>query len=535
MKRQNSLGRELLMGSLYFAMLFVSIPTIKAQDYYCATPDEFNNPQDLDTTSIFSGSIDPDYLATFDPVVYNIYFWQVNDANGNNNNPLTEDYVLKAVADINMEYNAFNIFFKYRGLGEMDSPPDIQQVIWQDANGDGELECVLQFDANGDPIPDPNGWGRLSRCQYDEMFDYAQTSGHYLTDAFNVYVPWQNDDFGGVADEIYSTLLTTTTNNLHRPTFPHELGHCLGLLHTHFNYESSGCEHVERDPNVDGFNAIEFGDKVPDTAAMPNFIQEYCFFVLGHEDAMCGSEPYSRYYLDETSCTYIGFNYDCEDTPYIITPTDVRNYMGYSYGSCQNNFTVGQGIRMREMIAWDFDNKFEVVETPLASLYEPYKGEYIEYTSQPNSDPPLFQPGFEYYFWECECQEQTPCNDPAPYEDTSFSYTDTQILHILKDESDYSSITHPNHSAIAIKHPHEDFWPQPRRCFDNWQTPPIIGGTITLFHDGIFNANVTITAQDSLQMNNTHLINDLDPGLYNIKKSKIDGSIEETNVLKENE
>lgn len=535
MKQHYSRGGGMLKSSLFFIALFFCSMHLSAQDYYCATPDGLDIPYTVDTANIFSGSIDPDYLATFDPVVFNIYFWQVNDASGNSNAPLTEDYVLEAVAKMNIQFNPFNIFFKYRGLGEMDSPPDVQKVVWEDANGDGSLECVLKFDANNNPILDPDGYGKLSRCQITDMINYGQSSGHYVQDAFNIYVPWNNDDFAGAASATYSTINTTTTANLQKATFIHETGHNLGQVHTHTGYNwQTNCEHVTRDPNDPDFNADIRGDGAADTAAMPNFIQEYCFFVLGDEAPLCGSPPYSRFYLDEDSCQYIGDNFDCEGDLYEISQTDVRNYMGYSYGSCQDNFTVGQGIRMRELIEWDGEGRFAAVETTLASLYEPYKGTYIDYASQPNTDPPLFQPGFEYYFWECECQEQYPCNDPAAYEDTSFSYTNTQILHILKDETDYSSITHPNHSAIAIKHPHDDFWPQPRRCFDNWLSPPVVGGTITLFNDGVFNTNVTVTQKDSLGMNDPNLVNDLDPGLYNIKKNHEDGSVDETNILKEN-
>lgn len=39
---------------------------------------------------------------------------------------------------------------------------------------------------------------------------------------------------------------------------------------------------------------------------------------------------------------------------------------------------------------------------------------------------------------------------------------------------------------------------------------------------------------DSTQINNPQLINNLQPGLYNIEKTYIDGSSEENMILKEN-
>ncbi|AFL80374.1 hypothetical protein Aeqsu_0871 [Aequorivita sublithincola DSM 14238] len=51
---------------------------------------------------------------------------------------------------------------------------------------------------------------------------------------------------------------------------------------------------------------------------------------------------------------------------------------------------------------------------------------------------------------------------------------------------------------------------------------------------GVLNGNVTITPKDSLGINNPTLINDLDPGLYNIKENYDDGAIKENVIFKEN-
>lgn len=172
-----------------------------------------------------------------------------------------------------------------------------------------------------------------------------------------------------------------------------------------------------------------------------------------------------------------------------------------------------------------------VAETTIASLYEPYTGSY--YVAGPNlNDPPLFQPGFEYRFVECDCT----CNEPTAYEDISFSYNGNTFLKIIdKYEDDYSTIFHPNHSAIVIKHlePTNTFYPQPRRCYDNNNKAPS-GGTVTRFNDGVFNANVTMTPKDSLGINSPILIESLTPGLYTVDKDFQDGSTEQTVILKEN-
>ncbi|WP_271855523.1 hypothetical protein [Patiriisocius marinus] len=60
------------------------------------------------------------------------------------------------------------------------------------------------------------------------------------------------------------------------------------------------------------------------------------------------------------------------------------------------------------------------------------------------------------------------------------------------------------------------------------------GGTYTRFNDGVFNTNVTITEMDSLQVNNPNMINNLQPGLYNIEKEYDNGAKQQTVIIKEN-
>jgi len=47
---------------------------------------------------------------------------------------------------------------------------------------------------------------------------------------------------------------------------------------------------------------------------------------------------------------YIGTKTDPQGTPFGLTPFDVGNPMGYTWGPCVQAFTIGQGIRIREYI-----------------------------------------------------------------------------------------------------------------------------------------------------------------------------------------
>lgn len=185
---------------------------------------------------------------------------------------------------------------------------------------------------------------------------------------------------------------------------------------------------------------------------------------------------------------------------------------------------MGQGIRARETIE---DGYFDAALTDMASLYEPYAGGYYG-AGNTEPSPPLFQPGFDYTFLKCSCD----CPEPSAYYDTSFSYTNTVVLSISKYETDFNAITHPNHSAISIGIPLCGAV-QVRRCYDNDNIIPK-NGSVIRFNDGVFNGNVTITPKDSIGINNPILINELEPGLYNIKKEYYDGTVEENVIYKEN-
>lgn len=529
-------------------MALASTCFIHAQDYQdiCATPD----PTVPDNSPYYSNSTDFNVLQAIEPAVINVRFWKVNAPNGyHGENPLTEQIALETIQYLNINFNPIGIYFKYRGLEDYNSPADVD---WKRYN----YECsgCKNFPFNApDPnnpcvIPnitnDPDGYGKLSQCQRGSLYIDAEQAGAYAADALNIYVPYELVDFGGAAGANGSNIVVVSTAGLLKNILLHEIGHCFKLRHTHSGWWSSdpnytGCEHVTRDPNDLNYNADDAGDRITDTAAMPEFMREYCF-VNNLDPALCSpaNQQNRWYYYDQGDCEYDGLlqnppRDDCQGTPYQIDAVQSRNTMSYAPGDCKDNFTIGQGIKMKEALA--NEAVLQPIKTTIASLYEPYKGDYYLAGPVPQSpNPPLFQPGFTYRFVECECDPS--CPEPSPYEDTSFSYGGNALLTILKDETDFSAITHPNHTAIQIDfvNPLPDSYGQnTRRCYDNWNKAAI-DGSVTRFNDGVLNTNITILPQDSTAINDPALINTLNPGLYKIEKNYNDGATKQTIVVKEN-
>lgn len=438
-----------------------------------------------DPVGTFSYSTDMETLNNCDPIVFNVKFWGIKHPDGNVYFPNRYHDALQSIANLNILYNKFGIYFKFRGYDDIQSPA----------------------------LPnDPDGYFVLqTTSQYSAMVSWATTNGYKDVNSLNVYAfgwaPWG----GGIAN-MPGTTCAVNSAGLGNLITTHEISHNLYLGHTR-----SANEHTTRDPLNQYFNATFAGDQVVDTAANSGFYHSSCSCTL---------------YIDPTDCTYFGTETDNspDHKEYEIYHIDVINIMGDAYGCSEQSLTTGQAIRVREKVDTGF---YDAVLTDIASLYEPYAGEYFYSSTQgsPTNYKPLFQPGFDYRFVECSCD----CPLPSDYYDTSFSYTNNALLTISKYETDYSIITHPNHSAIHIDllSPCIASGQNTRRCYDNYNRRPK-DGSITLFNDGVLNGNVTVTQKDSLGINQPTLIEDLNPGLYKVEKNYEDGEIEQNIIFKGN-
>ncbi len=62
----------------------------------------------------------------------------------------------------------------------------------------------------------------------------------------------------------------------------------------------------------------------------------------------------------------------------------------------------------------------------------------------------------------------------------------------------------------------------------------VLFSSVIKFNENVLNINVTITQQDSVSINNENLINNFQPGLYNIIEQFEDGETEQQLIIKEN-
>lgn len=349
------------MKKITLIMLFFTVLTYGQNPFVCGTvfdPQIQNQNSNVSTLS----PIDPNHQ-----YVINIFFHIINETDGTNNVGISfgEAKVMDGVKALNVAYNQYNIFFKYKGFQIINN--STMTNSGGSYPGTAKADCFNLYFVNYLP----GGSAGSVQGNTKSIFSFAAIASPYY-------------DF----------------------TLVHEIGHCMNLLHT-FQSGTNGhlCEHVTRDENAPNYNANEAGDKVADTPAQPQ--------VGGNEFFEC-------------DWIYNPARVDCEGTPYENIARG--NYMGYDTGDENGqspcfHFTPGQIERIKNYLnAPGFDHYYLSFNT-VESLYQPFEvqnmaGDHIvSVTPLPDGQSAevcrnllvkhRFQKGFDYEFYN------VGANDPV--------------------------------------------------------------------------------------------------------------------------
>jgi hypothetical protein len=195
--------------------------------------------------------------------------------------PQSENAMLNELNDF---FNPHQIFFNSVGVNFIDNTNYV-------TTSESETNQLVAIDNN------PNA---LNYYIVDELWDVFDDNGNFV------------GFVAGTAVNIPSNHLVIRNDRVLTTTAPHEVGHCLDLLHTHET--NRGVE------TINGSNCSAAGDLVCDTPADPR--------------------------LRPT----INVNWSCEyDGTGGYNPL-TNNIMSYSFDFCRDEFTSGQGWRMRQAI-----------------------------------------------------------------------------------------------------------------------------------------------------------------------------------------
>ena len=205
--------------------------------------------------------------------VFDIFVHVIRDASGNGFNK--ETVSLDILNTLNVHYSQANISFYLRGNEYIDSDSY--------NNFTSNLETYL-FNEN------PHN------------------------DAIDIYV-LSDDNYwnkGGLAQDILSTACIINDSYYNTPVMAHEVGHCLGLYHTHHGTVNETGDSNQCKELVDGSNSDVCGDYITDTPADPRVWN---------------------------GCEYNGNASDANGDYYNPDPT---NIMSYAAPECLSNFTEKQ-------------------------------------------------------------------------------------------------------------------------------------------------------------------------------------------------
>lgn len=471
---------------LIFCLSFYINTNAQTSAFNCGTeeadfPSNFFN---IDTTDLNITETDEDII-----YVFKIHFYQLNKDDGTNDFPLDEDDFLNAIAMLNQIYNQYHIYFKW------DNYEYINSTYFYEHNPNILNHLGVTFDLF---VTDPQN--NLYKEQTINVYIFNALAPGYIGSAGRM---WNNP----------AMRIKIRSDWFNHPALAHEAGHILGLRHT-FGFFGPGntgpnaCEHVTRDVDNLAFNAYSKGDRLIQTNATP--------YSSGYTDVLL-----------DYDCNYIGTAIDCEGTPYV--DPEFKNIMSYTRADCFRELTPAQGAVMRRKIKTGFLGPLNASLDTIhrKELYKPYKGDYFVAGPQLTNGP-LFQRGFDYEFVKCGGSNYI-YNEPSLYEDITWDYS--YVISAFSSNSNLQlDIEHPNHTAIRILQIDGE---QPRKCYNNYNRGAL-GGSVIKFNDGYPNTNVTITPKDSLGINQPTLIENLQPGLYNIIKHYDDGTTEGGLILKNN-
>ena len=171
----------------------------------------------------------------------------------------------------------------------------------------------IQFQSGGTSFIDNTYYNQLSPSQYQTLFNINSHS--HAIDIYVLGTSTQTNDVNGYASSISSTAYWVHGSVYNTSTLSHEMGHCLGLYHTHHGtVTESGGDTNQCKELVNGSNGATCGDYIADTPADPRLWN---------------------------GCNYSGGSNIKDANGQTYNPSST-NIMSYANNSCRTSFTSMQ-------------------------------------------------------------------------------------------------------------------------------------------------------------------------------------------------
>lgn len=462
------------------------------------------------TPSFFRNT--PPDPAVYQKKVFNIYFHILTEEGANSD--IGEVAVMDAVKNLNVAYNQFYVYFKYRGFKNIYSN---EYIDIRTPGNTVSPSLPTQYDLNN--------FSLQNNYQSDEAINiYVVRNFFQIVNGIETTLP-------GFAISLFNANVSNNMPNifitaeyLRSGVLAHEMGHIFGAEHT--NKSGVGltppttavCEYVNRaEDGPDPYNAFYAGDGNVDTNASPS---EY-------EDADV-----------DANGVYIGDQRDCsgvidgtEGELYRTHLVPIKNFMNVNRVEdirFMGEFTYDQGVRFRNIIDNPFVNSpMPFYETTVESLYEPFEirstvelGAVLSVEDQPSEGGAIvcrqqqydlrFQKGFDYSF-----TNTTPDNLTADI-DTQFNYSilPHHTITVLVRQVDLTATRDVRSPINKVD----------RICFfESYVSGVILSSQI------LGSMNITVEYLDAVRVKDPDLYNSLmEQYYYILKKQTVSGAIKET-------
>lgn len=308
-----------------FTLILISFHSFNSfsQDFICGVDDQeiINHFNNIPANSNFTNSVyDADTKYVFNVrfhVVYNDDGVTRTNNVGDVGIPIGFDEVMNAIRDLNVNFNQFNIYFKYFGFDKINETDYLQ------------LET------------------------YEEMTQLR--TAYSISNAINIFIV-NGTVFGAPA----RTNFFDDNWFIRSWTQCHEMGHNFGLVHV-YAATNGICERATRDIQNPNFNATTAGDWVLDTHAFGNANDNNftnCNYIGGAIDCHGAA-------IEPATLT----------NGYFVAGPPYNNFLNAEdiYSTCLPSFTPGQGVRMRNAITGYWASSYNAQMNTIESLYQPFE------------------------------------------------------------------------------------------------------------------------------------------------------------------
>ena len=296
------------------------------------------------------------------PMVLNVKFHGIHETDGSDLHNINEERFLRIIAKLNMNFNQFNIFFKYRGYKMINNSVYVNNYF-----SDWVNFTTLQgdFDENAINIMINNDGGFGSGAGSNAI-KMTTSSDANTINGFSPFYDAQTNYIMGFTLGLWPI---DTRSYLNSMPVTNNLPACISspfMYKPYFidNPQLIFPENVTRDINdFVNYNADIAGDMVADTqACFDGFTQNYCNTGF----------PFQNFAQHPEVIDLTGTMYNC-------TSIESHNFMLFgNYGGIPNSFTIGQGARMRQFIISNPNNfnpllnLLENGDSDISVLYEPF-------------------------------------------------------------------------------------------------------------------------------------------------------------------